>query len=162
MGKGKKTCKTQRAKTTNGKSVQHTSSEVFLMPDAHFYGRVRILFWSGAHFYGRARTFMATRACLSPGHAFVLPGPRIFSGNIFFNGRARIFMAGRALLLPGRAFLQPGSTTQRTRLLDPSLAAQPQRLEERKQHHWTQRVGIAPGPSTQGRGYVLAWFFCSN
>mgnify|MGYP002808970835 CR=1 FL=1 len=102
------------------------------MPGAHFYGRARILFWSGAHFYGRARIFMATRAFLSPGHAFGLPGHACLVSQYVFNGGVRTCMAWRAFLWPGRAFEQPGSTAQRAGLLDPSLAAQPKRLETRK------------------------------
>ena len=66
MGKGKKTRKSQKAKKDKGGNVQNTSSEVFLVPGAHFYGRARIfvlvvraLLWPGAHFYGHARIFIA-------------------------------------------------------------------------------------------------------
>ena len=60
---------------------------------------------AGAHFYGLARIFVAGRAFLSPGRAFL-------ESKFVFKGRVRIFMAGRAFLWPGRAFLQPGSTAQ--------------------------------------------------
>ena len=59
MGKGKKTRKSQKAKKDKGGNVQNTSSEVFLVPGAHFYGRARTfmtgraLLWPGAHFYRR-------------------------------------------------------------------------------------------------------------
>ena len=79
MGKGKKTCKTQKAKKDNWKNVQNTSSEAFLAPGVYFYGRARTFMagraflWPGAHLYGRARIFIA--------------GARIC------NARARIFSA---------------------------------------------------------------------
>ena len=80
--------------------MQNTSSETFLAPGVHFYGRARTFMagraflWPGAHFYGRARIFIAGARIFSVKICFLRSGAHFYGRARIFVARARIFAAG--------------------------------------------------------------------